>query len=88
MKLNKNYVLKTLGDETILVHQDEFSVDMTKIINLNEIAIIIIKKIEENLSIEEIVKYIVSNYDVDEETATKDTKEFIYELVEKGIIDL
>lgn len=87
MKLNKNYIVKNLADETILVHQDEHNVDFTKIINLNEVAVVIINKIQEGLNANEIGKYIASEYDVDELTATKDAEEFIKKLIESGIVE-
>lgn len=88
MKLNSNYVIKNLADETILVYQDEQNVDFTKIINLNEVAVVIINKIEEGLNVEQIGEFIASEYDVDAETATNDAKAFINQLVDSGIVDL
>ena len=58
MKLCDNYVMKNLANETILVHQDEKNVDFSKIINLNEIAVFIINKIQEGLNTLEICKAI------------------------------
>ena len=88
MKLNSNYVIKNLSDETILVYQDEQNVDFTKIINLNEVAVVIINKIEEGLNVEQIGEFIASEYDVDVETATNDAKAFINQLVDSGIVEL
>jgi len=88
MKLNSNYVIKNLADETILVYQDEQNVDFTKIINLNEVAVVIINKIEEGLNVEQIGEFIASEYDVDAETATNDAKAFINQLVDSGIVEL
>lgn len=87
MKLNKNYIIKQLADETILVHQDEHNVDFTKIINLNELAVFIINKINENLSFNELVLAIINEYEIDKQTAENDTKEFVDKLISLGIVD-
>lgn len=87
MTLNKNYILKNLANETILVHQDENNVDFSKIINLNEIAVFIINKIQENMDTPQIVKAITDEYEIDEETAKNDTENFIKKLIELGIVD-
>ena len=87
MKLCDNYVMKNLANETILVHQDEKNVDFSKIINLNEIAVFIINKIQEGLSTLEICKAITKEYDIDEKTAKEDTENFIKKLLESGIIN-
>ena len=72
MKLCDNYVMKNLANETILVHQDEKNVDFSKIINLNEIAVFIINKIQEGLNTLEICKAITKEYDIDEKTAKEE----------------
>lgn len=87
MKLCDNYVMKNLANETILVHQDEKNVDFSKIINLNEIAVFIINKIQEGLNTLEICKAITKEYDIDEKTAEEDTENFIKKLLELGIIN-
>ena len=87
MKLCDNYVMKNLANETILVHQDEKNVDFSKIINLNEIAVFIINKIQEGLNTLEICKSITKEYDIDEKTAKEDTENFIKKLLELGIIN-
>ena len=87
MKLCDNYVMKNLANETILVHQDEKNVDLSKIINLNEIAVFIINKIQEGLNTLEICKAITKEYDIDEKTAKEDTENFIKKLLELGIIN-
>lgn len=87
MKLNKNYVVKHLADEIILVHQDEFNVDFSKIITLNEIGLLIINKLDEGLNVEQIADCIVEEYEVDRPTALEDAKAFVKKLLELGIID-
>ena len=87
MKLNKNYVVKHLADEIILVHQDEFNVDFSKIITLNEIGLLIINKLDEGLNVEQIADCIVEEYEVDRPTALGDAKAFVKKLLELGIID-
>lgn len=86
MKLNENYVVKHLANDIILVHQDEYNVDFSKIITLNEIALLIINKIQEGLNLQEITECITNEYDIDKETARKDAEEFINKLIELGIV--
>ena len=50
MKYNESYVVKNLADEIVLVHQDEYNVDCSKIITLNEVALFIIDRIKEGLN--------------------------------------
>ena len=82
MKYNESYVVKNLADEIVLVHQDEYNVDCSKIITLNEVALFIIDKIKEGFSDTQIIEALLKEYDVDEETATNDVETFINKLIE------
>ncbi len=87
MKYNESYVVKNLADEIVLVHQDEYNVDCSKIITLNEVALFIINKIKEGFSDTQIIEALLKEYDVDEETATNDVETFINKLIELGIVN-
>lgn len=87
MKYNESYVVKNLADEIVLVHQDEYNVDCSKIITLNEVALFIIDKIKEGFNDTQIIEALLKEYDVDEETATNDVETFINKLIELGIVN-
>lgn len=87
MKYNESYVVKNLADEIVLVHQDEYNVDCSKIITLNEVALFIINKIKEGFSDTQIIEALLKEYDVDEKTATNDVETFINKLIELGIVN-
>lgn len=87
MKYNESYVVKNLADEIVLVHQDEYNVDCSKIITLNEVALFIIDKIKEGFSDTQIIEALLKEYDVDEKTATNDVETFINKLIELGIVN-
>lgn len=87
MKYNESYVVKNLADEIVLVHQDEYNVDCSKIITLNEVALFIIDKIKDGFSDTQIIEALLKEYDVDEETATNDVETFINKLIELGIVN-
>ena len=87
MKYNESYVVKNLADEIVLVHQDEYNVDCSKIITLNEVALFIIDRIKEGLNDDQIIDALLNEYDVDKTTATNDVETFINKLIELGIVN-
>lgn len=87
MKYNESYVVKNLADEIVLVHQDEYNVDCSKIITLNEVALFIIDRIKEGLNDDQIIDALLNEYDVDKTTATNDVVSFINKLIELGIVN-
>ena len=86
MKYNKDYVLKKLAGETILVFQSEEQVNFSKIITINEIGEIIVLGLQTGFSKEEIVRSILAEYEIDEATVSADFDEFVAKLLEIGVV--
>ena len=86
MKYNKNYVLKKLAGETILVFQSEEQVNFSKIITINEIGEIIVLGLQKGFAKEEIVSSILAEYEIDEATVSADFDEFVAKLLEIGVV--
>lgn len=86
MKVNEHYVVKVLAGESVLVHQDAHNVDFSKIITLNETGLLIFQKIQEGADLDETVKAITEEYDIDDMTARKDATAFVDKLKKMGIV--
>ena len=56
-------------------------------ITINEIGKDIFDFLKEEHSEDEVVSYILSNYEVTEEKAREDVHEFIEKLIQKGIVE-
>ena len=86
MKINENYLLREVAGNYIVVSIGDDSLDLGAIITVNEIGAIIWRGIEEGKENSEIVKSILSEYDIDEATASADFDEFCTSLKEKNSI--
>lgn len=85
MPISKNFIMKKLGDEYMIIPLNGTSVNMTKTFNINETAAHIYMGLENNKSIEEITNSMVEEYDVKREEAKADIIEFVNILKNKGI---
>ena len=85
MPITNNYIFKNVAGKAMLIPVSGGDVDMTKIFNLNEVGVLIYNGLLEQKPIDEIVLSITEQYNVDEETAKKDTLEFINKLKEKNV---
>jgi hypothetical protein len=74
------FVARTVGSELILVPVKSNVADMDKILTLNEVGSFIWGKIDGKNSEEDIVHAVEAEFDVDNETASKDIKEFLNRL--------
>ncbi len=86
MKINPNYVQKKLLDEVIVVPTGNVVDEFNGIISTNEVAGFIWENLESSETPEDLIEKILENFDVDRETATKDTMEFLKTLQDVGMI--
>lgn len=87
MKLLKDFILRTVGGDSILVPIGKTSQEFNGVINLSETAACIWSGLENGLTPEEIINTITKEYDIDTETASKDTHQFIRELIANGFLE-
>lgn len=82
MKLKKGFVLREVAGETVVVPV-EAELNFNGMITLNEAAKVLWNVLENETSTEELVKVILSEFDVDEKTAQNDVDAFVQKL--KGL---
>lgn len=79
-KKNSDYVIRTIGGETILVPICKVLNDIQSIYTLNTVATRILELIDGKRTLEKIVNIIVDEFDVEYEKANKAIIEFIEDL--------
>ena len=86
MVISDNFVLMDVADEYMLVPVGETAKSMKGIIAVNEPVFILLKRMAEPKSKEDLVSILTENYDVDVETASRDVSTMIKKLLELGVI--
>ena len=81
MKKMKEFILREVADEYILIPTGKTTEEFNGIISLTETAAYIYNHIEEADSFEALINMITSEYDVDKETAAKDAYVFINHMI-------
>ena len=87
MKINPNYILKTIVDETVIVPTGTAVQYFNGIISTNEVAGFIWQHIEECEKPEDMVDKVLEVFEIDRMTAEKDVIEFLNTLKEVGMIE-
>ena len=88
MKKIKEFILREIADEYILIPTGSTTEEFNGIINLTESAAFIWNHIEEANTFEELINMITNEYDIDKETATKDAYQFINHMLANRMITL
>ena len=81
MKKMKEFILREVADEYILIPTGKTTEEFNGIISLTETAAFIYNHIEEADSFEALINMITSEYNVDKETAAKDAYVFINHMI-------
>ncbi len=88
MRIKQEYVLKTIGNEFIIVPIKDEAVRFNGIITVNKTASFLFQLLQEkNLDTEELISLVLDKYDVDEGTAKKDVQIFVEKCKDKGLLD-
>lgn len=88
MRKKLGFNLREVCGEKVIVAEGMQNINFTSIISLNESAAEIWKAIgDEDFSVDNMVEIIMSNYDIDKETAMADCQELATNWIESGIVD-
>lgn len=86
MNLNKDFILRNIAGESILVATGSATQDFNGMITLNEVATFILENIDECETEEVLVEKVLEEFEIDEETAKNDVREFLDQATKFGII--
>ena len=88
MKIKDGFELKDICGENIIISHGKENINFTKIITLNESAALIWNAVVgKDFSIDDMVRTITNEYDVDEATAKKDCENIASEWQKVGFIE-
>ena len=87
MKLNGKYKLRKVGDTYVVVKQGGGSLNLSQLITINETGAFIFNKLQEEVSMDELVAAILAEYDIDEDGARKAAETYVSKLVDMGLAE-
>lgn len=86
MRVSKNFVMREIAGEVILVPVGT-ATGMSGLITLNNVAAFIWKKLQEDHTVEELKQMVLEEYEVTEELAERDVKGLTSELLKLGMLE-
>ncbi len=87
MKVKKEYVLKTVGDQIIVVPVGSEAVKFHGMLTLNQTGKFLFENLTEETSVEALTGKLVDQYDVSYEVAAADVLRFVNLLKEKNVLE-
>ena len=86
MKIDKEFVLREIAGDYIIIPTGKTVLKFNGLITVNEVGVSLWKMLQEEVTLEDLVQGILSEYDVDEIVAREDIQEFLDKLNEGGIL--
>ena len=86
MKVSKEFVLREIAGDYIIIPTGKAVLEFNGLITVNEVGVSLWKMLQEEATYEELVKGILDEYDVEESVAREDIQEFLDRLSKGGII--
>lgn len=86
MKVNKEFVLREIAGDYIIIPTGQTVMEFNGLITVNEVGVSLWKMLQEEVTIDDLVRGILDEYEVEEEVAREDIQEFIKALVDGGIL--
>jgi len=87
MKIKKEYILKSVAGQHIVVPIGREAVKFHGMITLNDTGKFLFESLKEPASIEQLVVKVMDTYEVDLKTAKKDVEMFVDLLIKNEIIE-
>jgi hypothetical protein len=87
MKVNKDFVMREIAGDYILVPTGETALIFNGLISVNETAAFLWEQLKDDVTEDDLVEALFSEFDVDKEIARKDADDFIGQLREMSILE-
>lgn len=87
MKIVKEFILREIAGEWVLVPTGETTQEFNGLITMSDTARFIWENIESAESLDDMIKMVFEEYEIDEETARQDVVRFVSQLAQNGFIE-
>ena len=87
MKIRKEYKVRSMAGENVVIMQGSEGFDMTRIISLNESSLLLWNALQgKEFEVADVATLLVDEYGIDTETATADAQAWVEKLAECGLV--
>ncbi len=87
MRIKENIKIKQIGNESILVSNDEGNMNYTRVISLNQSAkFLITESFDQDFTIEDWAERLTEKYGINKAQAIADSQALVEKLVQSGVL--
>lgn len=86
MRIEKEFVLREIAGDYIIIPTGKTALEFNGMITVNEVGVSIWKMLQEEVTFDQVLQGIMEEYEVEEDAAREDIREFLDQLGEAGIL--
>ena len=87
MRINDKLKVRTVAGENIVIMQDAAGSDMTRVVALNESALMLYNRLMgREFEVEDVVRLLTDEYEVNEADARKDAEAWVAEIKKNALV--
>ena len=86
MKLEKEFVLREIAGDYVIIPVGKMVIEFNGLITVNEVGVSIWNMLQNEVTFDQIVQGILNEYEVEESVAREDIREFLDQLIDGGIL--
>ena len=86
MKLEKEFVLREIAGDYVIIPVGKTVIEFNGLITVNEVGVSIWNMLQNKVTFDQIVQGILNEYEVEESVAREDIREFLDKLIDGGIL--
>ena len=88
MKFKKEYKVRSMAGENVVIMQGTAGMDMTRIISLNDTSLLLWNELQgKEFDVADAAAILVENYEIDTEVALRDAAAWVEKLQECGLTE-
>ena len=87
MQIKKEFVLREIAGEYIIIPTGATALEFNGLITVNEVGVLLWNLLQKDVTLEDLVKGVTAEYDVEEAVAKEDILEFLDSLTKGGILN-
>lgn len=87
MKLKYAFTVRDIAGEYVLVPSGKDALAFSGMLTTNAVGALICEKLRENVSLDQLVSAVISEFDIDPETARADTRDLVAAMEKAGLLE-
>ena len=87
MRIDKEFVLREIAGDYVIIPTGKTILSFNGLISVNDIGAFLWEKLQQDVTLDDLVDAVLKEYEIDETTARADIQEYLDKLADGGILE-